>query len=234
MILGVKKGNFIIYVTCFVVGVCFIVFSFICNKICDLKDIFIGIGCSFIPSSLTAFFLDRINIKADNDKRKQLRNTFSYKLTLGVCYIAKIIIEEFYGADGEDISFLGSFNKAVENAEEIKEEIKDAEITHKRRDAIKNRLSYGLFLCEADANFILQNEFGLIESNVFAKDEIASIKNILLICKEITDISYIAEMVEEIQILINSACDIPKIKEIFQKQILIKKAKIRNWTEIIR
>lgn len=233
MILGVKKRNFFLYFICFIVGLFFLTLPFFCSKIYCIKDVFIGLGCSFIPSSLTAFFLDRVNIKAENNKRQRLRNTFSYGMKVGIYWVAKIIIEEFYVNDKENDSFLTIFEESVNNAENIKYEIKDAEITCKKRMDIVERLSYGLSLCIKDSNLILQNKIGLIENNIFTNDEISNIQCILQVCMEIPNISSITIMIEEVQNLINYACVMPEVGKNFQKQILISKSKIKNWNKII-
>ena len=67
MILNVKKSNFIIYVVCLIIGLLFIgiavlLYVFYPNTIAD--EIMLSIGCSTIPTVVTAYLIDQASEKS--------------------------------------------------------------------------------------------------------------------------------------------------------------------------
>lgn len=73
MILGVKKKNFILYVIFLLFGISLIVLAFAFIYVVSLKEILLGLGCGFVPTTLTAYFTDRINLISENEKNQNLR-----------------------------------------------------------------------------------------------------------------------------------------------------------------
>lgn len=234
MVLGVKKKNLIVYVACLFLGALLIILSFLFKSDSVWKDIFIGLGCSSIPTALTAFFIERISVENEIDKRNKLRVSFLCGLPHGVIWIAKTIIEEYYPSSlADEISFIDAFKVSIENMEHIDVNAYDLKKYVEIRKNIINKLSYGCSLCTRDGESIWQNKYELNIDNIFSDDEMLAIRYLRDECRTIKNYSVICEMAECIKQVINVIYErIPEIKEKLDRKAIIENNRIKNWVEL--
>lgn len=234
MVLGVKKKNLIVYIVCLFLGALFITLSFLFKSDSIWKDIFIGLGCSSIPTALTAFFIERISVENEIDKRNKLRDSFLWGLPHGVIWIAKTIIEEYYPLNSSnEISFIDAFKASIGNMERVDANSYDLDEYVKIRKNIINKLSYGCSLCTRDSGSILQNKYELKIGNIFSEDEIQAVQFLYDDCNTIKDYSVICEMAECIKHFINVIYEeIPEIKAKLDRKAIIENKRIKNWVEL--
>lgn len=234
MVLGVKKKNLIVYIVCLFLGALLISLSFLFKSDSVWKDIFIGLGCSSIPTALTAFFIERISVQNEIDKRNRLRSSFLWGLPHGVIWIAKTIIEEYYSSNSNnEISFIDAFKASIENMEHVNANAYDLEKYAEIRENTINKLSYGCSLCIRDGESILQNKYELKIEDIFSEDEILAIQYLYDDCNTIKDYSVICEMAECIKQFINVIYEgIPEVKAKFDRMAIIENNCIKNWVEL--
>lgn len=234
MVLGVKKKNLIVYIVCLFLGALLISLSFLFKSDSVWKDIFIGLGCSSIPTALTAFFIERISVQNEIDKRNRLRNSFLWGLPHGVIWIAKTIIEEYYSSNSNnEISFIDAFKASIENMEHVNANAYDLEKYAEIRENTINKLSYGCSLCIRDGESILQNKYELKIEDIFSEDEILAIQYLYENCNTIKDYSVICEMAECIKQFINVIYErIPEVKAKFDRMAIIENNHIKNLVEL--
>lgn len=234
MVLGVKNKNLIVYIVCFGIGTLLIVLSFLLKIDNSWKDLFIGLGCSLIPTALTAFFIERINTENEINKHNRLRNYFLWGLPYGVLSIAKTIIEEYCPSNlSSETTFIDAFKTSADNMKHIDVNAYDLNEYAEIRDNIINKLSYGCSLCIRDCKSILQSKCVLKIENIFSEDEILTIQYLYGECNKIKKYSMICEMAEYIKQFIIAIYEvIPEIKEKFDKKIIIENNFIKNWIEL--
>ena len=80
MILNVKKSNFVIYLMCLLIafiliGISMVIFSVNPQTLWD--EAFLGIGCSMLPTVITAYLIDQSAEKREAKKLASLRISFS-------------------------------------------------------------------------------------------------------------------------------------------------------------
>ena len=79
MIPNVKKSNFIIYIVCLIVGLVFIgvaILLFMIRPGTIIDEILLSVGCSTIPTVITAYLIDRASEKREIKRIAELRNSF--------------------------------------------------------------------------------------------------------------------------------------------------------------
>lgn len=218
------------------VGLLSIGLSFLVKNDDSWKDILIGLGCGFIPTALTAYFIDLINISSENDKQKKLRTSFLWGIPNGLCLIAKAIIDTYHLSDSEiRISFIEEFKSSIENMKKI--DVDDYDIMQYKqiRESLLKKLDNGLLLCKKGSNTILSNQYLLKIDGVFTEAEIFFIEDLRDKCDEIQRFSVICEIAEVIEILVDEMNEnIPEIKKMFDKEVIIKNNHIQNWPKLLK
>ena len=81
-ILGVKRTNFIVYLSIFVISLALIFFVFIPNE--KAQTIFVSIGASGLASALVGYFVDFANVSNNSKIRERVLHEacFYYKLSI--------------------------------------------------------------------------------------------------------------------------------------------------------
>lgn len=235
MIFGIKKSNFIIYVVLFLIGLLCIIFPFMFTGCSCIKEILIGLGCGFIPSSLTAFFVDRANIREENNRILELRNSLLYAVSYGLLYFAKIMIEEFLTEnDNKQGSFISIFKNVTETALNFDLKESNVGIRVEKSKSFKNKLPYGLFLCGKYCLSLIENKYALTIDRIFNNDEFGNFQAIFDICEEIKVKDSASEIADKISEVIDAGCSIPEIKAKFDKEIVIENGKIKEWSNLCK
>lgn len=231
MILGVKKKNFILYVIFLFFGISLIVLAFAFIYVVSLKEILLGLGCGFVPTVLTAYFMDRINIISENEKRQNLREVFLFGLPYSVAYVAKIIIEEYYSNALNKEVFKNAFEQSVEEMSKITSD--DINLNGYENKKILKKLSNAFLYYKRDSESLINNKHLLIINNVFSASEIHTITYMKMDIENIEQCYIIAEIADYLKLFVNGLYDkFPEVRAIFDRQAIIEKKHIKNWTEL--
>ena len=234
MLLGLDKHKWFIYITCLIIGAILIGFSFVFNGTGIWGDVFLGLGCGAVPSVLTGLFVDLANAKTAKQKHVNLRISLLCGLPHGVMWISKIIIEEFGGVACESSnSCIDAFRKAVCNMQNAPFDGLNPLEQKERREAILDRLSYGISLCLRYSQEIIKNKYGLESDGIFSDKELLGIQYLFEQCNLIKEYYLISEMGECIELLIENTYQcLPDIKTFFDRKIVFQKNRIKNWSDI--
>ena len=231
MILGVKKKNFILYVIFLFFGISLIVLAFAFIYVVSLKEILLCLGCGFVPTALTAYFTDRINLISENEKNQNLREVFLFGLPYSVAYVAKIIIEEYYSNALDREVFKEAFEQSVEEMSKITTD--DINLNGYENKKILKKLSNAFLYYKRDSESLINNKHLLIINNVFSASEIHTITYMKMDIENIEQCYIIAEIADYLKLFVNGLYDkFPEVRAIFDRQAIIEKKHIKNWTEL--
>ena len=229
MFLGVNKFNFFIYFILFLLALIFIGIAVILYYMCPSNiwyEILLSLGCSIIPTTLTAYFIDLAAEKRKQKTNKKLRKSFMGSIPFGIFNVAKVIIEK-YGNDNpiENVSLKHLFEHAISNMERI--EVSDEVEYIKNREDIIQKMKNSFSLFAKNCNLIIDCSYMLQINSVFSEQEIITLNNMKNDYKLILEYGVLSEMGEAIKILVNNGVDyFPEIKGIFDKEISVKNHKI--------
>ena len=237
MVLNVKKSNFIIYLICLLIGIVLIIGGIIlfnCNKDLIWDELFLSIGCSTIPTVITAYLIDQASEKRNKLKILELRNHFLWGMPHGLLWIMKTIIESYpCGITNE--SFYNCFKSSIlvmEN-KHFSDEDFQIEIEERKRLLNESNLGYGIGLCLRDCKAIIDHDYSLEMNGIFSKDELLTISFLYEECVRIQKLYRICEMAEYLKCLVDAVLErIPEINIKASRVAIIKDNRIDNWIEI--
>ena len=237
MVLNVKKSNFIIYITCLLVGlimigVAIILFAFCPNTIID--EILLSIGCSTIPTVITAYLIDRVSEKSESERIKKLRKDFLWGMPHGLLWIMKIIVERYYPiSNSNDKSFYSCFLISIEKMKSIQYGYEETEKQTAEISAILKSIDYGVSLCIRDCQSIILHDYELEINSIFTKEQILAVSYLLEECQNIMKSFILSEMAENIELFVNTAIEnISEIKVKAERILNLNNGIVRNWYEI--
>lgn len=192
-------------------------------------------GCSTIPTAITAFLIDSISKKEKLQKQNELRKSFLYSIPYVCLLLSKTIVEEFYQKNNVKCKMIDAFKEAIYNMENNREQYISLDAHKKRRDKVYHNIESNLKLYDCSKK-INDQKFLMQINKIFTEKELTIIENINKYY--IPDIknhdSLICEMGEFIKILISSLYDsIPEIYIELNIQIVINnKGFISNWVDL--
>lgn len=237
MILNVKKSNFIIYVVCLIIGLLFIgiavlLYVFYPNTIAD--EIMLSIGCSTIPTVVTAYLIDQASEKRENKRILELRNHFLWGMPHGLLWIMKQIIERYHpSVNSTNKSFYDCFIDSVEVMKSINYGYEELEQQKDDIDAILKDIDYGISLCVRDCQSIISHDYELEINKIFSKEELLAISYLLEECQRIKNSFILSDMAEYIELFVkNIIKSIPETKAKADRNVELKNKIVRNWYEI--
>lgn len=237
MIFNVRKSNFIIYVSCLAIGFLMIIGAIIAycvNKETIADELLLGIGCSTIPTVVTAYLIDQASEKRNAAKTKELRQHFLWGMPHGLLWIMKAIIEFYPTGDGSK-PFYDSFKDSVSFMKN--KEFDDEHFLEQEKEITKllsnSYLGYGIGLCLRDCKTIIDHDYELEISSVFSKDELLTIAYLFEECELIQKVYHLCEMAEYIKAFVDVVIErIPEIAERVKRTAIIEKGRIKNWADI--
>ena len=200
-------------------------------------EILLSVGCSTIPTVVTAYLIDQASEKRNARRIKELRDHFLWGMPHGLLWIMKIIVEfyiPFNDSDGEKSlnelfceSIRTMENKTFDRGDIFTEsnEIKELLANH--------NLGYGIALCCDQCKSILSHDYELEINNVFSKEELLAISYLLDECIIIQKTYRLCEMAELIRIFVKNTIEkISEIKEKASRFAVLKNRRINNWPDI--
>ena len=237
MIFNVKKSNFIIYISCLFFGVVLIVrgiISFCCNKDLIFDELLLSIGCSTIPTVVTAFLIDRASEKRNAAKILELRDHFLWGMPQGLMWIMKTIIES-YTCKATNNTFHECFKQSILIMKNKQFSDYDFQLETEERKWLlgDSRLGYGLSLCLRDCKAIIDHDHSLEMNGVFSKDELITVAFLYEECERIQKVWRLCEMAEYIECFVDAVIEkIPEIKIKANRIAIIKNGLVDNWIDI--
>lgn len=237
MIFNVKKSNFIIYIVCLIIGSLFIGLSVLLyvyhsNTLAD--EILLSIGCSTIPTVVTAYLIDQASEKREGKRIAELRTHFLWGMPHGLLWIMKQVIERYYPfEDSENKSFYSCFVDSVNMMKTVK--YGDEELERQKNDieALLKDIDYGISLCVRDCQSIISHDYELEINKIFTKNELLAVSYLLEECQRIKKSFILCEMAEYIELFAkNTIENIPETKIKAERTVKIKNRIIGNWYEI--
>lgn len=228
--------TFTIYVFVLSLGLILIIISVLCFlhiKELYWDEVLLGFGCSTVPSALTAYFIDLANEKNKQELRIKLRKSFLFGFPMGVIWLSKTVIENFYCKE-KSCSFKAAFDEAIKNMKSIKPNELDFQEYGKLRNQLLENLNYGLSLCNKDSELFIKERVYLEANDIFSEDELLSIKSFNDCCNRIKTISRIDELAEYLEVWINQMIKrIPEIKQKYERITeFYENGMIKNWEYI--
>ena len=231
MILGIKKKNFIIYIIVLFIGIVCIVCSYFCNEI--LKDLLSNIGWGFVPSIITAYLIDRVNIQNDNKRKNDVRTYFLKGLTVNSVFLAKNIINEFYDGDEVNESLYNVCKKTIEDYIDLEFKNKNIEIETKENKESKRHIIAQVLGCKEKACEIDKDISKLMINEILNENEIAHIRSFIMVCNEISVNTNLIDFADKLGEMIEYLYSIKEIKSIFDKKIKMKNNKALEINKIL-
>lgn len=236
MILGIKKKNFFLYLIIFSIGIICVIFSYICENQNStiLKDILSGLGWGFVPTSITAFLFDRINIQNENKRKKDLRTYFLNGLVFNTTFLVKNIINEFYEGDDIDDSIYNICKKIIYEYVDLKLKNKTIEIETSENRESKERIITQILSCKEKACEIEKDISNLMIDEILDENEIANIRSFIMSCNEISIDSPLIEIIDKLDEILSCLYSIKEIGNIFNKQVKIRNHKVKDINTILK
>lgn len=239
MILNVKKSNFIIYAACLGIGLALIAASIVIfykSNASFFDELLLSIGCSTIPTVITAYLIDQASEKRNIKRIKELRNHFLWGAPHGFLWIMKTIIE-FYSPDSNSdcISFYALFKKSVVFMQNKKFDDNDflAQSNEIKSLLASYNLGYGIELCQRDCKSIIDHNYELEINGIFTKEELLVVSYLFEECEKIQNSYRLCEMAEVIDILVDSVIKtFTEIEEKANRIVKFENKHIFNWAEI--
>ena len=237
MILNVRKSNFIIYVSCLVAGILLIagaIIAYCVNKETIADELLLSIGCSTIPTVVTAYLIDQASEKRNAAKTRELRDHFLWGMPHGLLWIMKTIIEFYPTGDGSK-PFYDSFKDSVSFMKN--KEFDDEHFLEQGKEIAKllnnSYLGYGIGLCLRNCKAIIDHNYELEINSVFTKYELLTIADLYEECERIQKVYRLCEMAEYIRVFVDAVIEwIPEIAERTKRTAIIENERIKNWADI--
>lgn len=239
MLLGVKKGNFIIYSSCLAAGITLIIFGILSYwKIQQylVDEILLSLGCSTVPTVATAYLIDMASEKRQSKRIKSLRNNYLSGFIFGFLWIMKVAIEKYYETVSQKaVLFKDCFDSAIDTMKNIPF---NAINQNKELNIIRNssNLGYGVSLCVEKGRQILDSSSELLVNGLFSYEEIKIIEGLVDDCDTMMNINFVSDLGEQIKVSAYSAIEsIPEIREKVNKKIDIENRRIiKFWTSLFK
>lgn len=231
MILGIKKKNFIIYIIILFIGIVCIVCSYFCNEI--LKDALSNIGWGFVPSTITAYFIDRVNIQNENKRKNEVRTYFLKGLIINTIFLAKSIINEFYEGDDVNESLYNVCKKTIGDRIDLELKNKNIEIETEENKESKRHIIAQTLGCKEKACEIDKDISKLMINEILNENEIAYIRSFIMVCNEISINNNLIDFLDKLREMIEYLYFIKEIRTIFDKKIKMKNHKVFEINKIL-
>lgn len=206
--LGVKSSNFIVYLICLVAGFVLVgiaIILYVTKQDSFVVNLLVGLGCSALPTALTAYFIDSLTDKRNLDRVRRLRNDNLWTVPHCFYRISKIIVERYSTGDSKDKSLIQCVKDSfaalkVRHFDSENEYDKFAELGDLLDD-----LSDIFRLCKNDTNEILRDKHTFQTEGIFSNDELIVLRETEEDCTRIMMESNLKEALESIGIMIERA-----------------------------
>ena len=237
MVLNVKKSNFFVYAGCLVFGLLLIVASIIMYLQCPnslFDEIMLSIGCSTIPTVITAYLIDQASEKRDIKRIAELRSDFMWGMPHGLLWIMKIIIERYYPFESSNNkSMYNCFEDSIRLMASVKYGDEELQRHKNEVEAVLKDIDYGISLCIDGCRSIISHDYELEINKIFTKDELLAISYLLEECQIIKKTFILSEMAEYIKLFVKNTIEkIPEIYEKTERTVVLKNRIVRNWYDI--
>ncbi len=232
---SIGRGRQAVYLIFLAIGVALVLIGAIIME-GIIKDIFIGLGCGFMPSALTGFLTDFANTSSDLKRNDDLNKSFLFRLPHGILFAVKTVTEEFSPCEGEEgVALIDVFRKAIGNMQSSNKNDSDFLFETDNVAKLLNKLSYGLSLCTRDAIPLLENRTQLILNGVFTETEISAIGNVLDECGAIEGSATLDVMGGYLENLVSAVYEgLPSVKKLLDSKVTLENGRIKNWQEICK
>lgn len=226
--LKLPKLRFVAYCSIFFSGILLVtlgIFLKIILKYDISYDLLLAAGSSLFTSAITAFFIDKIAQRESEDKRKRMRIHYLWGFPHGICWVAKVVIEEsnYFGhifPNGKEMNLVDALNFAISLYKKYLMRAEDLLRNKNFRTEFLGRCSYGFDLIKRDLDYIIKNDAYLVYEGVFSEEEICQFKYILNdIVPSIEKSFVIAEMGEYLELLFKTGLEIDEIDNDFENKI---------------
>ena len=195
-------------------------------------NLLVGLGCSALPTALTAYFIDSLTDKRNLMRVRKLRSDNLWSLPYSFYQISKIIAERYHPGDNKDKTLIQCVKDSFLALTLRRYSSEDPYDKSSELSDLLDDLNASFRLIKNDITDILEDKHTFEAEGVFSRDDITALKNIIEGCERIEVESELETALEGIKLMIDEAYEnIGEIQEILNNIAVLEDSHLKNVSD---